>query len=38
MLSEDFDKSSELTLKDFEGRSFGRRLLERSADLFAPIL
>jgi cardiolipin synthase len=38
MLSEDFAKSRELILNDFEGRSFGRRLLERSADLFAPIL
>jgi cardiolipin synthase A/B len=38
MLSDDFDRSRELMLKDFEGRSFGRRLLERSADLFAPIL
>jgi cardiolipin synthase A/B len=38
MLSDDFNRSRELRLQDFEGRSFGRRLLERSADLFAPIL
>ena len=38
MLEEDFRCSRELSPKDFQNRGFWKRLLERSADLFAPLL
>jgi len=38
MLGEDFSRSTELFAEHFKKVSFARRLLQRTADLFAPIL
>ena len=38
MLTEDFDDSRPVELAEYTGRSFGFRLLARSARLLAPIL